>query len=323
MSEEHPWVVLCVDDEPNILRALQRSFLDEPWEVLTATSGEEGLEVVDNHTPDVILSDYRMPGMNGVEFLQEAKRRHAESIRIVLSGYADLDVILAALNEGEVYRFLSKPWNDGELRDVVRKALAVKHLSDQNRSLHKELELSLAERTAELHAKRRALVLTREVLELLPLPILVIDEQGVVTFANAESRALLSRDGEGPVGQPSPRLVAGPRERFGCSSAVPGAVVRHMGPFLHEGKPVGAVIMTVDVEAFVRHRDERGTAMKSETPAPGASGEEPASEPTAADASDATDGPDGEAEDPGPLPALRRNDEYLAGIPHENGDWDE
>ncbi len=279
-TRDQPWLLLCVDDEPNILRSLQRSFLDEPWEICTADGGEEALAIVGERRPDVILSDYRMPGMNGVEFLQQAKRVHADSIRIVLSGYADLDVILAALNEGEVYRFLSKPWNDGELRDVIRKAIGVKHLSDQNKSLQAELERSLAERTAELHAKRRALVLNREVLELLPLPILVINEQGTVTFANAESRTLLSTGGEDPVGLPAPPLVAGRRERFSHSSNVPGVVVRHMGPFVHKGKPVGAVIMTIDVEAFARHGEPVAAPGQSRT---AMSSDGPTADPMAAD----------------------------------------
>ena len=104
-TERKP-LVLCVDDEPSILSSLRRVFLDEPWDLRFAGSGAEGLELIERHGADVVLSDYRMPGMNGVEFLKKVKEIHPDCVRVVLSGYADVATILSALNEGEIYRFL-------------------------------------------------------------------------------------------------------------------------------------------------------------------------------------------------------------------------
>ena len=93
--------ILCVDDERNVLRALERLFLDDDYEILTASSGEEGLELL-NAAPQVqvVISDFRMPGMNGVDFLKQVFETHPDTIRIVLSGYADTAAVVAAINEG-------------------------------------------------------------------------------------------------------------------------------------------------------------------------------------------------------------------------------
>ena len=112
-----PTRILCVDDEQNVLRSLTRLFLDDPYEILTAASGAEGLLILDQTgTVPVVISDYRMPGMNGVEFLSEVRKWWPETVRIVLSGYADTGAIVSAINEGQIYRFVAKPWNEDELQ---------------------------------------------------------------------------------------------------------------------------------------------------------------------------------------------------------------
>jgi len=118
-----PTRILCVDDERNILRSLTRPFLDDPYEILTAPSGAERLLILaQSGTVPVVISDYRMPGMNGVEFLSEVRKRWPETVRIVLSGYADTGAIVSAINEGQIYRFVAKPWNEDELRVAVANA---------------------------------------------------------------------------------------------------------------------------------------------------------------------------------------------------------
>ncbi|MCK5404869.1 MAG: response regulator, partial [Desulfobulbaceae bacterium] len=105
--------VLFVDDEKNILKALQRLFLDEEYAILTAESGKEALSLLDSgETPTVIVSDQRMPEMDGAEFLALAKERQPESIRMVLTGYADINAAVDAVNRGGIYRYIMKPWND-------------------------------------------------------------------------------------------------------------------------------------------------------------------------------------------------------------------
>ena len=133
--------LLCVDDERNVLRALERIFMDEEYEILSATSGEEGFALF-TANPDiqVVISDYRMPGMNGVEFLRQICEKYPDTVRIVLSGYADTASVVSAINEGQIYKFVSKPWSDEELRQTVAKAVESFALNHQNKELKKELE---------------------------------------------------------------------------------------------------------------------------------------------------------------------------------------
>ena len=121
--------VLCVDDEPGILRSLQW-LLKKEFDVKIATSGHEALGLLRHNDFDVIISDQRMPGMMGSEFLREARKISPRSMRILLTGYSDLQAILRSVNDGEVFRFVSKPWSTKELpRLVADAAAAAKHQS--------------------------------------------------------------------------------------------------------------------------------------------------------------------------------------------------
>ena len=117
--------ILCVDDEANVLKSLKRLFLDEDYEILTAESGSEGLVLLEQRQQpvQVVISDYRMPEMDGVAFFKEVHDRWPDTVRIVLSGYADTAAVVAAINEGQVYRFIPKPWNDDELKVTIAKAV--------------------------------------------------------------------------------------------------------------------------------------------------------------------------------------------------------
>ena len=114
--------LLLVDDEPGVLRSLQRMFRREGYQVLAAGSAEEGLELLATHDVHVILSDQRMAGMNGTEFLARARELYPHTVRMILSGYADLASVTEAVNRGAISKFLSKPWDDDELLQVVRTA---------------------------------------------------------------------------------------------------------------------------------------------------------------------------------------------------------
>lgn len=116
--------VLCVDDEPNILRSL-RWLLQKEFDVEVASSGQEGLALVKQTHFDVIISDQRMPGMMGSEFLREVRKISPSSMRLLLTGYSDLPAILRSVNEGEVFRFINKPWKFQELLQVVGEAAAI------------------------------------------------------------------------------------------------------------------------------------------------------------------------------------------------------
>ena len=114
--------LLLVDDEPNVLSSLKRVFRRENYHILTATSGVEALSLLAQHPVGVVLTDQRMPGMSGTELLSSIRAMHPKAIRMVLSGYTGLESLTDAINQGEIYKFITKPWKDQELIEAVREA---------------------------------------------------------------------------------------------------------------------------------------------------------------------------------------------------------
>ena len=125
--------ILIVDDEENIVNALKRCLRKiADWEVETFTSGAEAVRRAEISSFDLFISDYRMPDMNGVEFLSKIKRIQPNAARIILSGYTDLEALVGAINEAEIFRFLNKPWNDYELILTIEQALIYKNMLSEN-----------------------------------------------------------------------------------------------------------------------------------------------------------------------------------------------
>ncbi len=191
--------ILCVDDEQNVLNAIRRLFIDDDYTVLTATSGNEGLEVLEQEHVQLIISDYRMPGMNGVEFLKEACNRQPDTVRIVLSGYADAASIVAAINEGQIYKFVPKPWNDDELRVTVFNAIERYFLYKRNKELATELQKKnealstlneelvrlLKEKSSHLEFRSRVLATHQNILDSIPVGVLGIDLNDTIVLYNS------------------------------------------------------------------------------------------------------------------------------------------
>jgi YesN/AraC family two-component response regulator len=117
------YTVLCVDDEGFILKGLERLLGLEGYRVLTALNGKRALEIMDRENVDLILADQRMPGMDGAELLSMVKKKYPNTIRIMVSGYSDFSRLASAINEGEIYRFIPKPWDAQELKNIVATAL--------------------------------------------------------------------------------------------------------------------------------------------------------------------------------------------------------
>jgi DNA-binding NtrC family response regulator len=115
-------VLLFVDDEERIVKLLKIMFRSE-YEVYTATSAREALAVLETIPVDVLISDQRMPEITGIQLLSQVRERWPETVRLLLTGYSDLVAIVGAVNEGEVYRFINKPWNQAELRAVIAEAV--------------------------------------------------------------------------------------------------------------------------------------------------------------------------------------------------------
>ncbi|MFA7241658.1 MAG: ATPase, T2SS/T4P/T4SS family [Sulfuricellaceae bacterium] len=130
--------LLLVDDEPNVLKALQRVFRQENYDIAPAFNARDALELLRKETFHLVVSDFMMPGMNGGELLRKAREIQPDMIRIMLTGHADTGAIMAAINEGAVYKFILKPWNDDDLRVTVALALEQFDLIQKNRVLQKE-----------------------------------------------------------------------------------------------------------------------------------------------------------------------------------------
>lgn len=156
--------ILLVDDESHVTDALRRVLHHQPYRVLTAQSGDQALELMEQHTIDLVLSDARMPGMDGATLLGKIYERWPSCIRILLTGYADINATIKAINDGQIYRYLSKPWNNDELCLTIEQSLAYKYAEqervrllkltqDQNQALldmNEHLERRVQERTIEL-----------------------------------------------------------------------------------------------------------------------------------------------------------------------------
>lgn len=156
LDANKPVNLLFVDDEPNVLKSLKRLFRATSYNVHLAESGQAGLALLQQQPIDLIISDMRMPHMNGAEFLAQAAQLWPETVRILLTGYADLESTIAAVNNGKIYSYCSKPWEDNELKILVNNALEQKQLREQRQQLFeivnrqnrqlKELNASLEEK---------------------------------------------------------------------------------------------------------------------------------------------------------------------------------
>lgn len=146
-------VVLAVDDDRPILMSLERTMRRMPWRVVTAQCGQDALSIMESTKVSVVIADYQMPEMNGIEFLNEVKKRWPAVQRVMLTGAANLDVIEQAVNESEVHRFLNKPWSDSQLKATVKECIDTIDLEESNR----HYERQLAERNEELQAINRDL----------------------------------------------------------------------------------------------------------------------------------------------------------------------
>jgi diguanylate cyclase (GGDEF)-like protein/PAS domain S-box-containing protein len=197
--------LLLVDDEENILASLRRLLRRGDYHIVTANSAAEGLQRLAETDVDVIVSDQRMPNMTGVEFLRRAKDLYPHTVRIVLSGYTELQSITDAINEGAIYKFLTKPWEDDLLRANIEEAFRQKELADENRRLDQEVRAANTE-LADLNQRLQAALARQheelsvvedrgrhavEVLYNVPMPLVGFDIEGLIAFANQDAEALL------------------------------------------------------------------------------------------------------------------------------------
>ncbi len=132
--------LLLVDDEPNVINALKRIFRQENYEILTASCGEHALSLLEQQPVHVVISDFKMPGMDGGELLKRIRSMQPNTIRMMLTGHADVAAVMSAMKVGAVYKFMLKPWNDDDLRVTVALALEQYELLQKNNQLKKDNE---------------------------------------------------------------------------------------------------------------------------------------------------------------------------------------
>ncbi|TRW89715.1 response regulator [Candidatus Methylobacter oryzae] len=199
-----PRTILLVDDEVNITNALKRTLRNDGYTILIANSGEEGLALLAEHEVGVIISDQRMPHMTGIEFLRKVKLLYPKTLRIVLSGYTELESITNAINDGAIYKFLTKPWDDDLLKNNIREAFQYYEMERENLRLTKELQAvndklsrlnqnlaqKVADKTCEIIHSINLLQISQEILEYLPIGIIGIDEQNMIVVSNRRAEEI-------------------------------------------------------------------------------------------------------------------------------------
>jgi len=152
--------VLLVDDEENILNSLRRVLRGEAYSVQIANGGAQALEILRSQPIDLVISDARMPGMDGATLLAEVQKHWPATMRILLTGFADISTTIRAINQGQIYRYISKPWDDDELRLTMRQALAYQH-SERERVRLEALALEQNQRLQELNETLEQRVMAR------------------------------------------------------------------------------------------------------------------------------------------------------------------
>jgi response regulator RpfG family c-di-GMP phosphodiesterase len=190
--------LLFVDDEANILSSLQRLFRPVGYRILTALSGAEGLAIMEKEAVDLIISDMRMPNMDGATFLEQVEKRWPDTLRILLTGYADITSTINAINKGKIYRYISKPWEDNDIRLLVKHALQGQHLEREKKRLE-QIVLTQNEELKELNAnlEKRVEARTQEIKQTADMLDLAFNElkKGYIATISVFANLVELRDG--------------------------------------------------------------------------------------------------------------------------------
>jgi CheY-like chemotaxis protein len=196
-DKDQPYI-LCVDDEPGIVRSIRRILKAEPVNVLTAAGGPEALDILRKQSVSLILTDYRMPEMNGIEFLEQAAPLCPDAFRMILTGYAEAHVLVEAVNRGQIYKILYKPFQEEDIKLTVRSGLEHHARNRENRALLEELgqrnkqlailnqklKSGLEGTQADLTISSTALGIAQQLLNDLPAAVIGVEPSGQIVFAN-------------------------------------------------------------------------------------------------------------------------------------------
>jgi PAS domain S-box-containing protein len=194
MSEASRPKILIVDDEEAILETMTFTFMDL-YEVLTTSDPKQALQILEENAPvAVVITDQRMPGMTGVELLRQTCERFPETIRIILTGFADAEATIKAINDGHIYGYVNKPWEPDELKTIVKRAVELHALTLENRRL--------------LESLREANLFLAAVMDRLRTGAIALDREGIVRAVNQPARAFIGLEGEDMLGRPIDEILA-------------------------------------------------------------------------------------------------------------------
>jgi EAL domain-containing protein (putative c-di-GMP-specific phosphodiesterase class I)/FixJ family two-component response regulator/GGDEF domain-containing protein len=207
--------ILLVDDEANVLSALKRLLRKDGYQIFSTTSAAEAFEILGSNKVGVIVSDQRMPEMNGTEFLAQVKEIYPNTMRMVLSGYTELQSVTDAINKGAIYKFLTKPWDDEQLRANIAEAFRRLQVELENAALHKEvesvntelvrlnhvLEQRVMEKNERIARDTDYMLVLQEVLDNISVGIIGVDNEGGVALSNQQADYWLGPENSTLVGE--------------------------------------------------------------------------------------------------------------------------
>ncbi|MHC4872080.1 MAG: response regulator [Planctomycetota bacterium] len=176
--------ILFIDDEESILNALKRLLRKEPYKVFTATSAEEAYGIIEKENVKVVVSDQRMPEIEGTQFLSSVKEKWPETVRVILSGYAEVSSVVDAINSGEIYRFLAKPWNDDDLKTSINQCFENYDLKHDNKMLLEKTRRQNELLGTMVNDQRDYLNISQKILNEIPYPVLSITRDEKIMVAN-------------------------------------------------------------------------------------------------------------------------------------------
>jgi FixJ family two-component response regulator len=208
--------ILYVDADENARKAFCQLFVaDEGYEISVAESAAAGLMVLEEQSARLVVADFCIPEMDGVQFLIKVCEKWPDTLRIVLAGYADTDSVVEAINQGQIYKFVPKPWNDEELKSTILTILQHQDLQQENARLHKELQIKntqleainenleqmVAQRTGALEIRNKVLKIAQGVLDVLPVAVFGIDAEQMIVQCNDFACELFPAGFMGPLGR--------------------------------------------------------------------------------------------------------------------------
>lgn len=221
--------LLIVDDEINIISSLSRLLRRDGYKIYKANSAKEGMDVLADNDVGVIISDQRMPETTGTEFLNNVKELYPDTVRIVLSGYTDLNTITEAINQGYIYKFLTKPWDDDLIRKNILEAFDHYELKQENVRLNKDLKIAYDDlaklnsdlekrvilKTKELTLNIKALQFSQYILENLPAAIIGYSNDGNIAISNNKADTWLNQNNGSLIGKNISDVIPGNKHRDG------------------------------------------------------------------------------------------------------------